>query len=981
MRNFKKILMVICVFAFLTVGCVLLAYASGDSNTGTVAELNKLIADVEAGADAAAKHTAIIAAGEYLNTKTIDPAEEGYDDAVAKVNELLVGGANTQLEAICSDGVTAFNAYDAITKANDLLLLVTVEDNLSDVKAKFDSALVKAVGLLVGDVDADIETTLTTAKNQVAVNRVNRVLSECSLYGEEDLLAEYKTQFAELSKAHERALAINYEKLDNENLISNYDLPVYFEENWDKCKEGMTGNDLGGVWQIDLKGIKNQAGIEVDENGNKYYVHRYLEKDNPQASYVQIALSSHKVSAQEGLVFEFDIATFGEMPGAGVQIEPGGYNMPDGSRVFPANYFQADAQGNILAGNGSVLLPNAFVKGEWLHVVVVFEPSEFVYKLYVAGEYIGQYDAKYNGLTYDHSKLCFRLSGQKTTYGEIAYDNISIYSGTSYRQHGKLESMNDDEKFIYYVNYLTDDAKTLASKKTAYDFATEALPTYWTYDEESGVGEYTEYALGSEELMNAVDSYLGFDISALIEEVKKLNLEEYKVLVGNLMTIERNMDTAKERADEAAKISTFVNKNDGLIDLVLDNDSSGESDYVEYNRIYQRIVKEITYDGNADDFIRYINRFEAAPTLATKERHYAKAKELVANGGIDINLITNESDPARANFAELIAAYAIYLNADAIVYELVKENNSYKIVSCVDRLSGYVTEEDWLANREEMEKYLGILEPIVLEMGADGEPIYNTVYDGITEAVEYFNVAYNFFYALHQDEHVAYVSGKLDQIKGTEAYIDKIGYVSQIERYISINELNYNDERIVNLLNNLDTCKAELLLREDDYAKILAQNAVYFINIVERMRTAETYGEQRAYFEEASLLYFYTDLRVEGAVRATEIYDEYKVELDRIAESSVAFIEAVAIYKACETEDEKYAALVECYYNAQFVEMSYDGAKEAMAEYQAAYDAYMDYAEAVNEEITMSGNAVGSLRVNSGMFTVIAVIIKQIFGV
>ena len=109
--------------------------------------------------------------------------------------------------------------------------------------------------------------------------------------------------------------------------------------------------------------------------------------------------------------------------------------------------------------------------------------------------------------------------------------------------------------------------------------------------------------------------------------------------------------------------------------------------------------------------------------------------------------------------------------------------------------------------------------------------------------------------------------------------------------------------------------------------------------------------------------------------------DEYKIELDRIAESSVAFIEAVAIYKACETEDEKYAALVECYYNAQFVEMSYDGAKEAMAEYQAAYDAYMDYAEAVNEEITMSGNAVGSLRVNSGMFTVIAVIIKQIFGV
>ena len=109
MRNFKKILMVICVFAFLTVGCVLLAYASGDSNTGTVAELNKLIADVEAGADAAAKHTAIIAAGEYLNTKTIDPAEEGYDDAVAKVIELTTAAKKKILDTLfCNESFYRF---------------------------------------------------------------------------------------------------------------------------------------------------------------------------------------------------------------------------------------------------------------------------------------------------------------------------------------------------------------------------------------------------------------------------------------------------------------------------------------------------------------------------------------------------------------------------------------------------------------------------------------------------------------------------------------------------------------------------------------------------------------------------------------------------------------------------------------------------------------------------------------------------------
>ncbi len=981
MRNFKKILMVICVFAFLTVGCVLLAYATEDGNTGTVEGLNKLITAAEAETDATLKHIAILAAGEYFGTHTIDPAEEGYDEAVAKVNELLLSSTKPQLDAIGKNSVTALDAYNAITKANDLLKYVTDEEGLNDVKVQFDSALVKTVDLLVDALDADIETTLATATNQVALNRAKRVLSECTPYGDSDLSA-LKAEFDELSAAHDRAVKINYEKLDGENIINDYDLPVFFTEDWEACRAGMTGNDLGGRWDVQLKGTKNQAGIEVDENNNRYYVHRYLEKDSPAASYAQITLSTYKVSASEGLVFEFDVATMGDMPALGIQIEPGGYNMPDGSRVFPANYFFADGEGNIRAKGvgGEILLPNAFVKGEWLHIVIVFEPNEFVYKLYVAGEYIGQYDAKYSGQTYDHSKLAFRLSGQSSTYGEIAYDNISIYSGTSYRQRDKFESMTADEQFLYYVNYMNDESKTLASQYLAYQRAEEALSNYWTYDEENGVGSYTENA-ATEELKAAVDNYLAFDVEKLLVEVRKLNLAEYIKLVEAIANLERNMDNAKTRLAEAEKVASFANKNNGLIDLVIDGNNNDQPDYTEYNLIYQRIVREATYDGNAEAFIRYINKFENAPTLATKERHYAKAKDLVGNNGIDISLITNETAPGRENFLDLIAAYEIYLNADAIVYELMKENNSNKIVNCVDRLSGYVTEEDWLANREEMEKYLNILKPIILEVGIDGQPAYDSTYKGVKDAVLYFNNAYSFFYALHQDEHVAYISGKLDQVLGTETYIEKIGYVSQIERYINKNELNYKDERIVNLLNNLETCKAELLLREEDYGKILNQNAVYFVNIVERMRTAETYSEQKKYFDEATLLYYYIDASVEGAEKAVAIYDEYKINLDRKAESSITFIESVAIYKACQTEDEKYAALVECYGSAQFVEMSYEGAKEAMDEYLAAYDAYVNYVNAVNEEVTLTGNAVGSLRINSGIFTVIAVIIKKIFGV
>ena len=280
-----------------------------------------------------------------------------------------------------------------------------------------------------------------------------------------------------------------------------------------------------------------------------------------------------------------------------------------------------------------------------------------------------------------------------------------------------------------------------------------------------------------------------------------------------------------------------------------------------------------------------------------------------------------------------------------------------------------------------MENYLNLLKDVVFGTDENGGLLYDAEVEGIDEALEFFNASYSFFYAILQTEHVEFIQKTLERVAATDAYIEKIGLTSVIEKYIETNDVNFKDERIIFLLNNLDTCKAELKLREADYAKLLVQNAVYFNNLVERMRTAQTYNEQKAYFEEAYLLYFNIDMTVEGTAKAVEIFDEYKVNLDRIAESSVKFIEAVAIYNACETEDEKYAALVECYYNAQFVEMSYDGAEEAMAEYLEAYNAYMGYAEAVNADITTSGNAVGSLRANCGIINVIAVVIKKLFGV
>ena len=976
MRNFKKLLVVICVLALLTAGCIFTVLAA--PKVGSIEDFNNLVAAADAETDAIAKYKATLAIGNYLGEYKIDSLV-GYEEAMANAEKVTVNSAAAVL-ALINGSVTADNAYIYMMNADTLLEMLDIPDETEGyaaVKEQYNTALTKTVTLLSAKCDAKVETTLKTADNGIAVKKVNAILDYCKPYGENAALEEAKAAFAVLEAAQKNAEQANYKALDAGNALSNYDLPIYFTEDWESRPVGMESSNLGGNWYVDLKGISNKMGIIKDLDGNNTMVHRYQEKEKPQGTYAHLTLGSHKVTGENGLVFEFDVTSFGTLPDQGVVVETGSV----GGAYFPPPYFALNSNGDILSNNKStVVLSGAIVKGQWTHIIIVLDPVEFVYNLYVDGQFICTYDAKYEGKTrYDHSKVGFRISGGAGTSGEISFDNIQIYGGDSYRIHDRLDTMTEDEQFLYYVEYLTDETKLVSERSLAYGTANELIGNYWIVDE-NGNGTYSERALADPAIMDAVDVYVSFDLEGFLYEVGMKNLASYIDLVKALETIKRESATAQTRKDQIAIIEKFVNANVNLINRDSDSNGNGKADFYDYESIVTRISREAVYDVNAEQFVKLINRFEKATTLSAKQRNYDKAYELAENDGIDIVLIIDESSPNRENFKDLIAAYEIYRNADGVIYELTLSNNSNKIIKCIAKISMYTTEEEWLENRAEMDKYLGLLKDVVFGVGENGEPLYDPEVKGIDEALEFFHASYSYFYALLQDEHVAHIQSVLDRIAATDAYIEKIGMTSSLERYIETNDIDHKDERIILLLNNLDTCKSELKLREADYAKLLVQNAVYFTNLVERMRTAQTYNEQKAYFEEAYLLYFNIDVTVEGTARAVEIFDEYKINLDRIAESSVKFIEAVALYNACETEDEKYAALVECYYNAQFVEMSYDGAEEAMAEYLAAYNAYMGYAEAVNAEITTAGNAVGSVRANCGITNVIAIVIKKLFG-
>lgn len=1003
MRDFKKILIVICVLALLTVGCVILAFATdgeGDAaNKGSVAELNEHIVVAERATDVNKKRTAILAISEYINSKEIDPSEEGYEDAILRIQAVAVEGAYLYLVTIpeqIDDLEQAEEWTEVFMNADELLRLFEIPNGTAGfnaVKDMYDKTLVQISSVLIKTIGTDIadDPTPNTAENKIKLNKANRIISYCTPFGSDEeintAMAEIKVSFDACMEAHNIAVEKNLAVLDRQNDVNNYDLPIYYEEDFDNMRVGDGIGQMAG-WSFNSNGTINRIGVREEKNGNKFYLHEYLEKERPAGSFIQRGLSG--LNTEKGLVFEFDIAIFSEMPKQGILIETGSLN---GS--FPPPYLYINGNGDICANDQrTVLLPNAMTKGGWLHIIIALDPSDFVYKLYVEGQYLASYSAKFaDGSTFNHNKVAFRLSGGASSQGDIAYDNFLIYAGNNYRNHDRLVNMTDAEKFAYFVEYFVTDTNPILDRKTAYDRAGEYIDDYRTVtNPETGEYEYTELVGDDEALKAAIDTYQAFDIDSLLSAAMAANLETYISYIEQLRAFERSTATTTQRNNKVNEIVDFVRKNLGLIDLTLDIYTSnptdgnihapnGTSDYDEYTTIYNRIVKQIDYDTHSTAFVNYIKKFQNATSVAATERYYNFARDLINADSIDLGLITNPDTPYRENFQDLINAYEVYLNAAVKIDEVTKDNNAKRIVQCMSAISHLRTEEQWDANADEMNEYLSIVKDIILGTDANGDLLYNPSYAGVDEAVRFFNRAYAYFYTKLQDDHVEYITDIIDLITDTDDYVEKIGLVALIERYLDTNDVDYAEPRIRSLLDRFETYKDELVFRGEDYSNILRENSVKFRNLVEKMRTAETYQEQVEYYEQAALYYFSIDTTIEGTLEAIEIYDEYKIELDRIKESSVRFLEAVSIYNACQTKEEKYEALVDCYYNAQFAELSYDGVVEALAEYQVAYDAYMGYVSSANNDVTAIGNAVGSLRTNSGITVIVSIIIKNIFGI
>ncbi len=986
MKNWKKILIVACLAVALVTTGVIASLAS-DEYAGSIIQLNTLIGKAKEAANDNILLVAYNNIAEYVKESPVDPTTDEYAAALAESAPIAVAYAQKQLGKITASTGTA-KAADALTNVGRVLHALPIPEGtegFSEVAEKFDTLCAEYSVKLFELIDRDIAATKKTASNQIAINRMEAFLENCGLFGQDSdtVYADIIAGLPALVKAQNETKAAIYDEMDSANVFEEYGKTLFMNEKLDALYEvEFNKGEYISTFYAVFNSTDQRIGVKEETNGNKYI---YIE-NRPAAGNAFFQQSLTTFDSSNGLVIEFDFAIFDVIPGNKVQIEPG--SIAGSGGIFPPNYLMIDSEGRITDGNGTagLALENAIVPGKWLHVVLVHDDVTMTRKMYIEGELIGVTNAAKAGTAYSLDQVSFRFSCTGDS-GTFAIDNFTVYEGTQYRHHNKINDMDTSEKFLYYVDYFIDESKDSNGRYLTYNEANQLLGAYWQWtDKNNGIGVYVNEALETSpnydpDVKKAVDDLLSFDIEAMMGAVRLTNLSRYKSMIEELEDIERNPDNIPARKALVSSIQTFALEYSEAIDKEIDEDGNGRADYVDYNFRMNAVSTEITHDENSTLFVRYMNKFQQVTVYTALQRYYNYAYQLIINGEVDISIATDPEHPSRDAFADFVNAYNdVYLSAAKRVNEVNRYENAVRISTCISHIEQYDNEEAWLEHRGDMEKYLDIVKDAIRSRDENGDVLYDDTYPGILECVSYFERAYEFIYNLRQTEHIAYMNGILEKIAATDAYIEKMGMVAMLRRYLADNDINYNNSEIITIVNNIETCEAELSLRHEDYAKILVQNAVYFVNIIEKMRTAETYAEQKQYFDEATLLYYNLDISVEGTREAAALYEGFAVELETKATASVRFLDAVAVLEACDTEDEKYAVLVECYMYSADAEGSYEGVAAAMAVYKSAYDSYMGYAASVNGDISAGGNAVGSLRAICGITPVISAILGYIFG-
>ncbi len=914
----------------------------------TVAELNALLEGLDAKTTA---EKCDILENAYLLVKheTIDPSEAGYDDAILAYETAYKALVDTLI-------AEAKGADDKAAAVEDLRVYLTSNKFSSASTDKFNRAFPEAESIEYFDIDIVtlFELLATTQKLPVdeALANINiaikTVTADKSAWDKDSAIADAN----EIRSAVEAIMQDAKEKLSDQAPLDEFD----------KAKYDMQYDFNDGKNPWNYAHIEKHADVRVDTSNKYMNIYHGIITGGAASPFYDIRVPD----STKGLIIEFDLTTVShDVVDFSISFVEDGHIT--GGRIG-VNLLRV-INNNIVAPTdpSKIWANNVFTRGEWTHIIIVYDPITFSAKYYVNYELIAEF-ALVASEPVTLTTLRVTSSGTGTS---AAFDNLVAYQGTAFRIIDRFEKMSDTDKFNYYVEYFTNTANAPLNRNKAYQ-AANALK---------------DKVKNEPECVKNVSVFENYDYDKnILGSAREQNLTALKELYASITTIDST--TVVEVEKTLTAIEEFIETNIQFIDQT-------NEDYRNIRNSLGDIRELIVHIDNTKNLIDMLTRFDRATTLTSRERHRNNAVPYYDACEFDnaerYDLV--KDDPVVVSFLEKVGFDSIidYYNAmPSMIEEAAKTDNSKRIVNCmkfITDLEGYgeaVTPEQkeafWEANYDYINKYVLIIRGV-----ADS---YDESYEGVAEAVAAFEEMDAYFFKLLQNEHIAVMKAQLDKYPATDSYIEKKGVCTFIDKYILENDIDFEHPEIKELLARHTVYSEEVEIHKVEYQALLDQNTEEFIGLVKRMDANENdYATLKELYDYANTnLYYNMNVEVEDDAMMAELtaacekFETYGVKLDEIKTVTEEFLASAKALAAAKTRTDIYKALTACAKTVDLANVDAgENVEEAIELYNTELADYIKVASPANELVSEANNVSSAVRSMSIAETVLS-IIKNIFS-
>ena len=626
---------------------------------------------------------------------------------------------------------------------------------------------------------------------------------------------------------------------------------------------------------------------------------------------------------------------------------------------------------------------DVIVPGRWTNVALAFNGSNA--DLYIDYEYVGTLKRTFEMTITGLVQIRARVNGSNDM--GFAWDNIVIYRGTTPRQLDKFDTMSDEDKFVFFGDYLSQEGGTVTAKMFAYSEMEAALGYYFVIDPEhegshiDGDGNVVggAFVLGiSDDIKNAVKQYFSFDYEEALEQYKEDNVKGYVSLVDEFCALERRYDTIGKRTNAKNDILDYVralSADDGE-PIYINVDSAAfqeaENRYTDYVQLLENDIESL----------KFVSAMESYKLLTKYNKKYTQ----FLNADQILNSITIDESITAAGETRLTAAYALYNNAPAELEDLLYKENTKNLAMYISYTKQFDTIESWEERYDELSYPISKAREIINTGKYYKEGSYDA-YGDISELIDWYNLINDYFYDALQLEHIDYIEKLHAKYMNTESYMEKLGICTEAERYLTEEDIDPTNERLQQLSERNKEYLLQIRELEGSYTVQRDNNTERFVALTKKLEATDSYNQIVEYLDEI-LVYYYSmtvgatdDVTEEEFAYADEVYRYYIEYEKKIVECSRDFI----ILCAGLTEERKlseiYGILSDMFEIKEYISEEIDGVSAALEKYESAYSAYEAKAAPVRSDVSEIERAIVSLRANCDSKAIMYLFVSLLNGI